>query len=861
VPRLTLGILALLYPWAAAAQSSGSPETAAAPAVRTVAVTVTDRELGIPLEGAELELTGAGMAAQKASTDEAGQASFKVPDPAPRMTLRASFPGYGDYRGTLPPSGGKIDVALSISDVIEGRELVVERSAPGKSDQKSGISVAMNREEMDTTANIGLVEDIMSSVGTLPGVGFTGGWNSMPSVRGGYPEEMGTVMDGVYMPYPWHWGGAFSIFNPYMVDAAKMSNGVFSARYGRAMSGLLEVTTLTPEPGQVRVEGGISTTSTDLFAQIPFSSSAALLIGGKVTYLESLALLNDYALRLVPPMSESIPTMPFIRDFYTKGSWAPSDTLKLSLNGFFGSDGVGVHSEASAEGVTTLADFDWLNLQGFLAADLRWMPADFAVVRLQGGWNNQTMDMSMYFDRFGERDYSAAFLDQFDGRTFFLLDGTTVAFSGQTGYTIPEGSLTFSGFSRQTLNQVQGKLETEFQAAKGHVLSLGAEEVFQVFRSKQEMKGWSEFETGADSAAYTAMEVSTDLEGNKTVDTALYGLWNFGSDTSLLSGELGLRAEHFFLWNRDYELNTYPVANPRATVQWRPRAGLTLSAGSGFFSMFPLDAVAAEDKYGIKSFEAGPNRAWFNVLGAELSFADSWSFRIETYYKQWFDRLYTAFWQDPDTLETRYAAKTDGTGYAAGFDLMLKRKTSRLWDGYLTYSFVTSQFLNPMDPPEEGMTDLSGDPLGRWYYPSFHRFHSMNLILNWKPARGLTFTAKARLASGTPKPKAGNIEMYAAVAEDGTVVEQYRRDESYDPDLRTELSCPVDLRVSFSNYYRNSKVRWEYYIGAEDVFVNLYSPKTNASFDPFTGEEQPDSDSADFGIGIPQISVGYKLSY
>ena len=159
----------------------------------------------------------------------------------------------------------------------------------------------MDREEMDTVANIGLVEDIMSAVSTLPGVGFTGGWNSQPSIRGGYPEEMGTVMDGVYLAYPWHWGGAFSIFNPYMVSSAKMSNGVFSARYGRAMSGLLEVTTLTPEPGQVRVEGGISTLSTDAFAQIPFSDKAGLVITSySIHYTKLYEKRRGYGARGLP---------------------------------------------------------------------------------------------------------------------------------------------------------------------------------------------------------------------------------------------------------------------------------------------------------------------------------------------------------------------------------------------------------------------------------------------------------------------------------------------------------------------------------------------------------------------------------
>ena len=157
-------------------------------------------------------------------------------------------------------------------------------------------------------------------------------------------------------------------------------------------------------------------------------------------------------------------------------------------------------------------------------------------------------------------------------------------------------------------------------------------------------------------------------------------------------------------------------------------------------------------------------------------------------------------------------------------------------------------------------TTIMGDPLDEWYYPSFHRFHTLNLVLNWKPTPGFTCTIVSSLATGSPKAQVGEIEM-APLLFKGEVIEQYRRSSFYSDTLRTEISCPVNIRFSWSNYYKNSKIRWEYYIGAEDIFVNLYRPKTNKGFDPFTGEEIPNSDSADFNIGIPILSIGYKINY
>lgn len=820
-------------------------------------VVAADRDLGIPLEGVHLQLSGVGGTFE---TDANGIARIALPDQFQRGTLTAQFPGYAVIKTAITAGQKDIALAMFISDVLEGKELVVERSIPGKSDAQAGVSVVMDSKDMETTAQFGMVEDIMSAINTLPGVGFTGGWESQPSIRGGYPDEMGTVMDGVYILYPWHWGGAYSIFDPNMVSSAKMSNGIFSARYGRAMSGLLEVNTKTPSSPMVRVTAGISTISADLFAEVPFSETAGLFVGGKITYLESLKFLNDVVLDRSPKMSDTIPTMPYIRDFYAKGYFKPAPNLDVSINGFFGSDGIGVRQDETKDGIRTQGAFDWLNLQGFVATNIKWMPSERNVVHFVGGYNNQTIDAEFKSGQSGTYNFSPDFLSAYGA----LLGGAT-------SYTIND--LGFAGYSRQTIHQGQGKLETDILLSENNIVSFGTEEVFQFAQSKQKINGW-QIVTSTDPAVpydYINIASDTSVDGNRILNSALFALWAFGTQESAVHGELGLRGDHFYLWNDSFKLNTYPVADPRFTIAWTPVKnrlcldGLTFTAGTGFFSMFPIDAIGADEQYDIKSFEVGPNRAWFQVLGTELDFSEGWSFRLEGYYKHYYNRLYLTGVLDGATGTMDYSAKTDGVGYATGFDLMLQKKDGRYFDGYMTYSFVVSKYKNPTAPQGDWTTTMYGEPLDQWYYPSFHRFHTLNLILNWKPVKGMVVTVKTSVATGTPRKKAGKIVMYPVAVKNGdgttTIIEQYKRTEEYDSSLRNDISCPVDIRIGYARYFTNSKIRHEYYIGAENIFVNLYTPKTNSGFDPFTGKEIADSDKADYGIGIPQISLGYKISY
>ncbi len=810
---------------------------------QTLSVTATDNELGMPLEGVRVTLAGNGASAV---TDTNGKASLELPANFSGGVVSAESPGYLTRRVSIKKGQTSLEIALSITEYIEGKELVVERTIPGKTDEKSGVSVVMDSKDMKTTAQFGLVEDIMSSIKTLPGVGFSGGFSAQPSIRGGYPAEMGTTLDDVYILSPFHWGGAFSIFNPNMVESAKMSHGIFSARYGRAMSGLLEVTTVKPDKADIKINGGISTIATDLFVQAPIGQKAGLFFGGKVTYLETLQILNDEILGQKPKLSETTPTMPYIRDFFLKLMFEPSKELTFSVNGFIGTDGVGAKDKAEKDGVKTEGYFDWENLVGFGSINLKWMPSDITLVRFVGAYNNQTSKAVFENYTSGSHAYSQGFIDTYGG-----------LIGGNTSYNL--NGLDLDGGFKQTIQQVQGKLETDIQLSKENIITVGVEEVFHFANIKEAFTGFQVYEdSSAPYPELTNQSYSINVEGNSVVNSSAYALWNFGNEQTTLSGELGLRAEHYYLWNKNYDFKTRPVVDPRASANWTPVKNygalekLTFSAGTGFFSMFPVHLLAAEDKYGIDDYGIDPNRAWFQVVGIEAFFPDTWSFRLEGYYKYYFNRLYITGFYNPATGKLDIGVKDDGVGHVTGFDLMLRKKQGRWIDGYLSYSFVYARYKNPTEARGEEDRTVHGDPLNEWYYPDFHRFHTLNLVLNYRPSPGWTLSLMGSLATGMPERKTGDIVM-TPVMYNGQIIEQYRRASFYSDTLRTDISCPVDVRLSYGNYYKNSKLRWEYYIGAEDILVNLYTPKTTSNFDPYTGEEIKDSNSADFNIGIPVI--------
>jgi hypothetical protein len=152
---------------------------------RDVEISVHDADLEIPLEGALIR----SWDGKDYLCDEAGKAIVEVPDDR-QVVIRIAYPGYENGRLLIPVSGDRFSCTLRFGGVMENRELVIEAQAPGTSETKSGRSVAISGETLSRTAEIGFLEDVMTSIKLLPGVGYSGMFNAQPSIRGEIPETL-----------------------------------------------------------------------------------------------------------------------------------------------------------------------------------------------------------------------------------------------------------------------------------------------------------------------------------------------------------------------------------------------------------------------------------------------------------------------------------------------------------------------------------------------------------------------------------------------------------------------------------------------------------------------------------------------
>ena len=158
-----------------------------------------------------------------------------------------------------------------------------------------------------------------------------------------------------------------------------------------------------------------------------------------------------------------------------------------------------------------------------------------------------------------------------------------------------------------------------------------------------------------------------------------------------------------------------------------------------------------------------------------MNLSGEWKITLEAYYKYYFQRAYLTM--VPESNPMAIEVRGNGLGYTAGADLLVQKKESKFFDGYLTYSFMMAQYLNPSG--QGPAIQPQGAPVGQWYYPAYHRFHNLNLIANFKPLDWFTVSLKGALATGSPKAVMGQPRVIAARMPDGQLVERWTRTSQY----------------------------------------------------------------------------------
>jgi len=873
---------------------------------RDIEVTVEDEDLTMPLEGAVVVLRGG----KQFVCNNKGIALVTLPDNKPAI-LSITYPGYETFRLSLPGTDGKsaqiekFKATLRLGGIMQGQELVLEAARPETSETKSGRSVSISDRELARTAEIGIVEDVMNSVKLLPGVGYTGMFSAMPSIRGGDPGDLMAVLDGFYVERPYHWMGSVSIFDPKMVSSARLSHGVFSARYGHTISGLLEITSKSPSYTETELEAAIGTSAASFNLSVPLSGKGGVLFMGKVTYWDTLIwaaqglshVSNNEALNTI----NSVTTAPYIRSAAVAVNYRFTPDLEWRLNAFFGSDGIGMdyknnytnRTDNDVEGTMELKA-DYNNYQGFIISGVSASPTPKVALRFSGGIGFLETITEDYVDNRITAVYNDDFLALFNANP-----GLQNSLKQKGKYSAPNVN---AGIDMEnTIFNAQGRFDTDIDLGKGFITAFGAQELYSIWKLKEDIaldfleiqindkngnqkpintnalpqeiaNNLHSFNGIPNLTIITSKSFNGDVQ-NQGFTTSAYGLVEYTSPNQRFGTELGLRIDHLYFRGRNFSFQTRPALNPRLNVDFgilknRGKVdSLTITAGSGLFSSIDSNLCFFDPGNfnigdNVDGVEVKFNRSWTSVIGTKIDFAEKYSINIEGYYKYVFDRGYLTAESSIDGITPNF--NFDGIGKVWGFDVQLQKLESRYLDGWISYTYTWAKY---RDPSKNNNNLFNNNSAGdNWYYPSFHRFHNLNLVLNIKPLLWFNIALRFGAASGQPIKKydASPPEPYPVLMVDNNnllIIQKYRRDSWYDDNERAPWTFPLDIKFSFFPVNKNGKAKMEIYAAGENMMSLFYTPPARTTFNQYTGKEDKGGSSGSFDLPIPMVSFGFKWRY
>jgi len=253
------------------------------------------------------------------------------------VTLDASLPAV-DERVTL--AGGRRPVAEALLLVVDGRALEIDVGANGGlivvAASKSNASVSSMHAAPDSARRavtlsrflvtatpdregilsatplvgkqtIGVRElglapgffgtDVLRNARLLPGLSARNDYSAALNVRGGESDQSIVTLDGIPLYHPFHLGGVLSSFIEPAVSQMDMFTGVYPARYGGHLSGVLDVRSAEELRSGVHGTADLNLLSSSAsLGGTTRSASTSWLVAGRRTYADAVAAIVGQSL-------------------------------------------------------------------------------------------------------------------------------------------------------------------------------------------------------------------------------------------------------------------------------------------------------------------------------------------------------------------------------------------------------------------------------------------------------------------------------------------------------------------------------------------------------------------------------------
>ncbi|HEY3254663.1 MAG TPA: TonB-dependent receptor, partial [Polyangiaceae bacterium] len=195
------------------------------------------------------------------------------------------------------------------SDEPEEFSAVATVEAPPREPTRHSISGEMLTEMPGSRG------DALRSIEVLPGVGRTSLNNGDPILRGAGQDESQTYLNGVPVPFLYHFGGLTSFFSSRFIDRVDLYPGNFSTRYGRVSGGVLEVRSKDPRSDGFHAGFDLNLVDSSAFVSSGVGQKASVALAARRSNIDLVFS------KLVPKDAYSVVAAPVYYDYQALGAY------------------------------------------------------------------------------------------------------------------------------------------------------------------------------------------------------------------------------------------------------------------------------------------------------------------------------------------------------------------------------------------------------------------------------------------------------------------------------------------------------------------------------------------------------------
>ena len=172
--------------------------------------------------------------------------------------------------------------------------------------------------------------DALRAVQNFPGVARA--INGLLIVRGSTPQDTQIFADGTSIPLVYHFGGLSSVVSTELLDRIDFYPGNYSARYGRAQGGIVDVGLRSPRRQGFRFVANINLIDASLFAEGAITRNLSFAVSFRRSYIDAIlgGVLSGIS-------AVSFTSLPVYWDYQALLEYRPTSRDRIRL-AFLGSD-------------------------------------------------------------------------------------------------------------------------------------------------------------------------------------------------------------------------------------------------------------------------------------------------------------------------------------------------------------------------------------------------------------------------------------------------------------------------------------------------------------------------------------------